>query len=213
MKEESQAHRAYSEIRRKVLSNQLLPNTRLKEDAWAKQLGVNRMAIREALTRLLGEQMLLKGERGGFFVKGFSIKDVSEIREIREILEYGAIKLIIEQDDVKPIVARLLTICNDYKNMVEKGYFGGACEADLKFHETLIEESGNQKLIELYKVSNIPLFHQKIVQAQSDSNDYGITETEHMALVAAIEKKDLSQARAVLEKHLARGESLVLDVS
>ena len=55
MKTDSLASKAFTEIRRKILSNQLTPNTRLKEDEWAKKIGVSRMAVREALTRLLGE--------------------------------------------------------------------------------------------------------------------------------------------------------------
>ena len=38
MKEESQANRAYLEIRRIILATQLQPRTRLKEDYWSKKL-------------------------------------------------------------------------------------------------------------------------------------------------------------------------------
>jgi DNA-binding GntR family transcriptional regulator len=55
MKEHSNANKAFLEIRKKILSNQLPAHARLKEDEWAKKIGVSRMAVREALTRLLGE--------------------------------------------------------------------------------------------------------------------------------------------------------------
>src|SRR5690606_4378282 len=190
MKEESLANKAYTEIRKKILSNQVLPGMRLKEDACSKQIGVNRMAIREALTRLLGEQLLVRGEKGGFFVKDFTPNDIKEIRDLREILETGAIKLIIKNGNVATVVEKLHVICEDYSNMISKGYYGGACEADIKFHETIILEAGNSKLRDIYNASNIPLFHQKIGQAQTEPNDYEITESEHVALVKAIEKKD-----------------------
>ena len=67
MKIDSLASKAFLEIRKKILSNQLPPNTRLKEDEWAKKVGVSRMAVREALTRLLGEDLVILGERGGYF--------------------------------------------------------------------------------------------------------------------------------------------------
>ncbi|HMR20288.1 MAG TPA: GntR family transcriptional regulator [Sphingobacterium sp.] len=212
MKEDSLAYKAYTEIRKKLLANQLLPGIRLKEDAWSKQLGINRMAIREALTRLLGEQLLLRGEKGGFFVRSFSPKDIQEIKELREILETGAIKLIIQYNREMEVVPKLREICDDYSNMISKGYYSGACEADIKFHETIILEAGNIKLKEIYTASNIPLFHQKIGQAQTDPNDYEITEAEHISLVNAIEKSDFELAKDILFKHFARGESLVLDM-
>lgn len=52
MKSDSLANKVFLEIRGKILSNQLQPGTRLKEDAWAKKSVVSRMAVREALTRL-----------------------------------------------------------------------------------------------------------------------------------------------------------------
>lgn len=213
MKEDSLASKAYTEIRKKLLANQILPGTRLKEDSWSKQLGINRMAIREALTRLLGEQLLLRGEKGGFFVKSFTPQDIQEIKELREILETGAIKLIIQNNRAAEVASKLREICDDYSNMINKGYYSGACEADVKFHETIILEAGNTKLNDIYSASNIPLFHQKIGQAQTDPNDYEITESEHFNLVRAIEKEDYEEAKNILIKHFARGESLVLELS
>jgi DNA-binding GntR family transcriptional regulator len=52
MKEGSLSYKAYIELRRKILSNQLLPGTRVKEDFWAKKLGMSRISVREALNRL-----------------------------------------------------------------------------------------------------------------------------------------------------------------
>ena len=137
MKNDSLASKVYSEIRRKILSNQLQPGTRLKEDAWAKKSEVSRMAVREALTRLLGEKLVIFGEKGGYFVKPMTTEDVHEIRELREILELGALKLACKKIN-KQQVAKLEKICDDFTSMVQQGYFSGACEADIKFHETLL---------------------------------------------------------------------------
>lgn len=68
MKEDSFANKAYMELRRKILSSQIMPNIRLKEDAWAKKIEVGRMAVREAMTRLLGEGLLQLGEKGGIIL-------------------------------------------------------------------------------------------------------------------------------------------------
>src|SRR5215211_4432634 len=97
MKIDSLANKAFVEIRKKILSNQLLPNTRLKEDEWAKKIGVSRMAVREALTRLLGEDLLMLGEKGGYYVKPMIPADVHEIRELRELLELGAMRLAFKK--------------------------------------------------------------------------------------------------------------------
>ncbi len=211
MKEDSLSDRAYNELRRKILSNQLLAGTRLKEDEWSKKLDVNRMALREALTRLQGEQLLTKGEKGGFFVKTFSGEDIRDIRELREILETGAIRLLIEKITASQLT-ELERICDDFTSMYERGYFNGACEADVKFHETLIEYTGNQKLISAYFASNIPLFHQKLGLTQTHMDDYELTDAEHREIVKALRMKDLALAENTLNTHLVRGEVTTLDL-
>lgn len=212
MKEDSLSNRAYTELRKKILSNQLTSGTRLKEDEWSKKLDVNRMAIREALTRLLGEQLIVQGEKGGFFVKTLTLEDSHKIRELREILEIGALRLLIQKVTAEQ-VAELDRICEDFSSMVERGYFGGACEADVKFHETLIECAGNERLVELYQASNIPLFHQKLGKTQTHMDDYELTDQEHREIVAGIKERDMKRAEEALLKHLIRGEVASIDLT
>lgn len=212
MKEDSLSNRAYTELRKKILSNQLTSGTRLKEDEWSKKLDVNRMAIREALTRLLGEQLIVQGEKGGFFVKTLTLEDSHKIRELREILEVGALRLLIQKITVGQI-SELDRICDDFSSMVERGYFGGACEADVKFHETLIECAGNEKLVDLYQASNIPLFHQKLGKTQTHMDDYELTDQEHREIVAGIKDRDIKRAEEALLKHLIRGEVASMDLA
>jgi DNA-binding GntR family transcriptional regulator len=149
MKTDSLASKVFSEIRRKILTSQLQPGTRLKEDEWAKKSAVSRMAVREALTRLLGEKLVVVGEKGGYFVKPMTELDVHQIRELRKILELGALRLA-HKKITKEQIAKLEKICDDFTRMAKQGYFSRACEADIKFHETLMESSGNKKLVEAY---------------------------------------------------------------
>jgi DNA-binding GntR family transcriptional regulator len=208
MKSESLALKAYTEIRRKILSAQISPKTRLKEDFWAKKLSVSRMAIRETLTRLLGEQLVTLGPKGGYFVNSLSPDDIVQIRELREILELGALRLVYEKIS-KDQVNKLEKICKDFTAMVEQGYYAGACEADLKFHETLMECSGNEKLLQTYINSHIPLFHQRLTKSNNSENDYDLTDKEHRAIVKALKDKNLEHAEKVMRLHFARGANMI----
>lgn len=211
MKSDSLAHKAFLELRKKILSNQLLPNTRLKEDEWAKKIGVSRMAVREALTRLLGEDLLVLGEKGGYYVKPLLPSDVHEIRELRELMELGAVRLAFKKMSREQF-ATLEKICDDFSLMVQKGYYNGALEADMKFHETLVEYSGNNKLLQVYRSSHIPLFHQKLGKSSRGLDDYEQTDSEHRQIVKALKDKNLKLAEQTLMKHFARGEAVVLDL-
>lgn len=208
MKSESLAHKAYTELRRKILSAQIPPNTRLKEDYWAKKLAVSRMAIRETLTRLLGENLVSLGPKGGYFVNSMTPEDVAQIRELREVLEIGALRLACGKI-TKEQLARLEKICEDFSTMVGQGYYAGACEADLRFHETLMESAGNEKLLRAYTNSHIPLFHRQLTRSNSSEDDYELTDKEHRAIVQALAEKNLARAEEVLRMHFARGAMMI----
>ena len=70
--------------------------------------------------------------------------DVHKIRELREVLEIGALRLAYRKID-KAKIERLEKIYDDFTTMVKSGYFNGALEADIKFHETVVETLGNEK--------------------------------------------------------------------
>ena len=211
MKADSLAYKVYTHLRRKILSNQIPVNTRLKEDEWAKRIEVSRMAVREALTRLLGEGLVIPGEKGGYYIKPMTPEDVHELRELREVLELGALKLAIKKIS-KQQFESLDKICDDFSGMVSNQYYNGALEADMKFHETLVELSGNKNLLQSYLSSHIPLFHQKLGNTQKNADDYEQTDTEHRELVKALKKKDIAKAEDILVRHFARGEAFVLDL-
>lgn len=211
MKKESQANNAYNEIRRQILIMQLPPQVRLKEDFWSKKLNVSRIAIREALTRLLGEGLVSSGPKGGFFVTDMSKEDVRQIRELREILEVSAVKIainVIKQEHLD----ELQKICDDFSEFAEKGYVAGACEADIRFHEKLVESSGNLRLLKVYHFSHIPLFHQKLGKTISFMSDYEQTDKEHRAILDALKNKDFKKAEETLLAHFKRGETAMLDL-
>ncbi len=211
MKIDSFANKAYSEIRRKILSGQIVPDTRLKEDAWAQKLEVGRMAVRESLTRLLGEGLLIQGEKGGYYVAGLSKDDVEETRELRQILEVGALELAAKKI-TKEQLKLFDKICDDFTSMTEQGYFAGACEADIKFHEALIDCSRNAKLISIYRHSHIPLFHKKLGKTELFLSDYKETDAEHRQIVQALKSKNIALAKKTLIQHFQRGAAAVLDL-
>lgn len=211
MKEDSLSYKVYLEVRKKILSNQLVGGARLVESQWAEKLSVSRVAVREAFMRLAGENLVEFGEKGGSFVKKMTSEDVHEIRELRELLEVGALKLIFEKRN-DALVNELEQLCKDFEIMVDKGYFGGACEADIRFHERLIEGAGNQRLLHIYKNSNIPLFHMKIDSMLNDLDDYVLTKEEHAQILAGIKTGDYEKSLKALTAHLDRGEKEVLSL-
>jgi DNA-binding GntR family transcriptional regulator len=212
MNQQTQTQSAFNELRRRILALELAPNERLKEETWASKLNVSRAAIRESLTRLLGEGLVYPGERGGFFVTEMNERDVRELRELREILETAAFELACDRvtpNQVKEIIAT----CDDFAHMAKKEYVAGACEVDLRFHHLLVSASGNTRIAQVYQKSNIPLFHRQLGRSPLFMNDMGQTEREHRAIAMALKEKDAAKGVRLLRAHFRRGEKGVLKAS
>ena len=204
MSRNTQAQRAYEELSRRILILELSPNERVVELVWAQHLGVNRSALREALTRLLGEGTVYRGARGGFFVAEMADQEVKELREVREILETAAIGLACSRISRKQL-KELLAACDDFAAFVKKGYFTAAHEADLRFHRLLVAASANSRLAQVYDRSRIPLFHRKVASRASHLDEFVKTEREHRAIYNAMKKRDARAATTALRAHFSRG--------
>jgi DNA-binding GntR family transcriptional regulator len=190
--------------------SEVLPNERIIEQLWAEKLGVNRAAIRESLTRLLGEGLVRQGERGGFFVAELSNQDILQLREVREILEIGAFLLACERATVKQI-QQIEDTVDDLASFVQKGYFTGAHEADLRFHQLLMNASGNSRLGLLYERSHIPLFQRKNPQSRAPLEEFTKTESEHRSIVDALRRRDKEGGTEALRRHFKRGAGEALE--
>ncbi len=204
MEERTQAELAFRELSHRISSREIAPDERIKEQFWASQLNVNRAAIRESLTRLLGEGVVRQGERGGFFVSEMTKEDIHDIREIREILEIAAFSLACDRATPEQI-REIAETCDDFGNFVKKGYFTGAREADLRFHQLLITASRNNRLCQLYNRSHIPLFQSRDAAQDNDLDDFIQTEQEHRRIVEALRKKDKRLGAQYLRQHFSRG--------
>ena len=90
-------------IRDLIVSGQLKPGDRLRQDELATTFGVSTMPIREALRQLQAEGLVTFQPRRGAAVASLSVSDYEEIYRIREALEILACGWAAEDFDRIPI--------------------------------------------------------------------------------------------------------------
>jgi DNA-binding GntR family transcriptional regulator len=89
------AETAYAVLREAILSNILTPGARLRADELAKELGVSKTPVREALRKLQAEDLIVN-VGNALTVKVLSEKQLLEIYYTREALEGMAARLAAE---------------------------------------------------------------------------------------------------------------------
>lgn len=81
------ALRAQIALRQRILNGDYPGGTRLYEVSLAEELAVSRTPVREALSRLAEEGLLVRTRSGGFVVRSFAVADVLDMIELRGVLE------------------------------------------------------------------------------------------------------------------------------
>ena len=95
----SQSTRVYLRLRQLIVDGALGPDEKLKINHLAEQFEVSPGAVREALSRLVGEDLVVGLEQRGFRVAPLSREDMLHVYSTRCIVEAEAFGLAIKQGD------------------------------------------------------------------------------------------------------------------
>ncbi len=204
---QTQRDECYKSLRRMLLHGLIAPGKRLTETVWAKQLGVTRGALREAMSMLLHEGLITRGERGGFFVPELGPVDYEEVLEVRYAIEAGAMRLLAMKKLTPANLSRMRETCDAMERMDQEDYDLGLVEADRRFHELLVEAGRNVRLQRVYSRAPLPLIPSMDPSSEMRHANHQRTIREHRLICDLLEQGNVSEACKVLEKHLFASSS------
>ena len=97
----TRTEQVYEVIRSELLNGVLHPGQKLKMVELTERFGVSQSVIREALTRLTEQGLLVATPQRGFRVRDLSIDDIAELTETRIQIEALALRLAVERGDLQ----------------------------------------------------------------------------------------------------------------
>lgn len=147
------SEKVYKRIKEEIITHKLPPNSRLKEEQLAKELGVSRSPVREALRKLASEGFITLFPNRGAIINEISIKDVIEIYEIRGTL-FGLAGALSSQNISKKDLEKLEEIINKMQEVLIKGDTYNFSLLDEEFDNLILKTSRNKNLIEILKIIN-----------------------------------------------------------
>lgn len=201
-----QTKTCYEQLRRTILHGQLTAGSRLVEEKWARCLGVHRSALREAVILLAHEGLLELGPRGGYFVPHHDHAALDEVLEIRIALEVGALRVLeLHLDERRPNLEALHKTCELMQQMYEADFEFGFVEADRRFHDQLVELSGNRRMSLVYRQAPLPLFPMSEQNHVQRRQNMLRTLEEHRQVCSFLDQGRINDAVDVLRRHLLTG--------
>jgi DNA-binding GntR family transcriptional regulator len=194
------SQRAYEHLRGEILAERLAPGTELSEVALSRELDISRGPIREAMGRLAAEGLITMRPRRRAEVRSLTTQELIDAYQVREALEVMAVRLAIPRI-TEADLARLDDLIDQMAGHARRQAVADFFAANVAFHETLCELSGNDKLREVHHrlEGEIGRFQARTL-ALRGSLDGSLT--EHRAIVAAIRLRDADKAAQLTAAHI-----------
>jgi DNA-binding GntR family transcriptional regulator len=212
----SLAQKAYDHLQEGVLSGRLRSGTVISEAGLAKELGISRTPVGEAIRQLVREGLVEQVPRYGTIVRSIDRQELIDLYEMREALEsFAAAKAA--QIITEPMLARLQQYVDVMEKIGEELRDAGTVEldepslrrflaADMAFHMLIIEASGNRRMIEVVKnmrtVSRIFRMRRAPHQLPVVHKAYEF----HRLILDALRARDPEAARRHMSDHIAAGK-------
>lgn len=202
----SLADLAYDAIRGAIVSGRLRGGERLIEAQLARELGVSRGPVREAIRRLSEEGLADVLPRRSPVVRALTADEIRAISDFRIAIETMAARLAVRGGaptaPLQALVARLATAA-------ARGSQRDVVALDLAFHRALCEASGNSYISGAYRTIEAQV-RSFVSLGDAHYADLATLPPEHAAIVDAIAGGDESVADAVVREHIVHGMWLLL---
>lgn len=197
----------YHRIRTDILFGRLAPGAKLRLDQLKSDYGVSVSTLREILSRLVSERLVIAEGQKGFQVTPVSAANLKEIAALRQMLECRALEQSFAAGDME-WEARVVAAHHRLARIEERMAEGDRSETeywkrcDWEFHQALISACGSKMLVETHAaVFDKYLRYQMIALSYRGE----IAAGEHALLRDCAIVRDADQACAVLRRHVAGG--------
>lgn len=194
---------AYESLVELVISGRLRPGQHLVEADLARQLGVSRQPVREALHRLHAEGWVDLRPNQGAFVHVPTDREVDDLLDVRELLEVQTVRLAARAADAAA-VARLRDICDQGAAALDAGDTERFVAVNNEFHTALAEVAGNAVLADLVAIvgRRVHWFYRLVAPVRAAGSA-----AEHREIIEAIAAGDEDRAAAAARSHTERTRS------
>lgn len=201
---------AFDKVLEAITSGEFDPGQRLSEAELARQLGISRGPLREALGRLEG-RLVTRTPRIGVRVITFTREDLESLYITREALEGMSARLASERmSDTKLRELRELLDSHSHQPELAAGEAYIQRSKDDDFHFSIIRGAKCERLERLLMDE---IYYQLKIHRRKSSTQPGRAQAalgEHQAIVQALESRDPDRAEAAMRTHIrnARYSSL-----
>jgi DNA-binding GntR family transcriptional regulator len=195
-------------IREAILDGRLEPGQRLKEEELARQLGISRTPVREALLMLQVEGQVVATPNRGAIVRVHTADDLNDLYILRALLEGHATRRAGERI-TEGEVDVLRESCDRFDHLTPDEDLRELVRENLFFHNTILEIAASARLAEMVnQVIQLPLVYKSYIWYSPDQKQ--ISSHYHRQIVNALATRDGERAELVMKEHVFEARDLLV---
>jgi len=195
-------------IRNAILEGRLEPGQRLKEEELARELGISRTPVREALLMLQAEDLVVAAPNRGATVRVHDANDLHDLYELRALLEGYATRRAAERISKKE-VEQLRQSCERFDQLSSDDDLPGVVRENLFFHNTILAVADSERLTAFVrKVIELPLVYSSYRWYSPDQKRISVH--YHRQIVVALADGDADRAELIMKEHLFEARDLLV---
>jgi DNA-binding GntR family transcriptional regulator len=193
--------RAYEYLKSAILSDRIHPGERLAEEHLAKEMGVSRTPVREALHKLESEGLIKALETRGFIVSKDSREEVEELFDMRAILEGYGLRVISEKVS-ENLLEQLNGFIGKAEDALRRKQIREVGKWNTQFHDTLHRMLAEKKRLHrlLVNVRKYVLRYRENTLQYPDGGRRALD--GHRKIVMALRLKDPDLCERVMREHI-----------
>ena len=192
---------ALEALRTAILQGRLAPGERLLEIPLARELGISRSSLREALQLLEKDGIISSLPRKGKFVQTFDLQAIDELYTLRTVLECFAADLVCARIDAGGSAA-LHEALEQMKTAANSGDVQRLARQDIVFHQTLIELSQHSLLKRAWMENVSGKLHILLNITEPTHQPLQDALDRHTRLVEGIVSGDRQRAEMLIRQHI-----------
>ncbi|MGC0787364.1 GntR family transcriptional regulator [Pantoea agglomerans] len=202
----------YSRLRDALLSCQLVPGARLNTKELAEALDTNVGAIREALSRLTSENLVIAEPQKGFRVTPVSLADLLDLTATRKLIECECLSESLAHGDVnwEGEILSAFHLLARYGNGDDE--WPGTPEWNRRhnrFHDALTSACPNTWLLRMQRMLFIQNERYRILSVNMTRGERDLN-AEHKALMEAALSRDTEQIKRLMQEHIQKTTDVVI---
>jgi len=212
---QSKAVLVYNYLREEIIAGHWNPGDRINDNDISELLNVSRISVREALSKLVQDEIVEQVQWKGYYLRQLTSKDINSFIEVRVALEQLAVTNFLNRENSSFHMKMDETINASEKLLSGKKYREYMIK-DFEFHELLYRGSGNQWIQKIITNARVQI---NILRNRSMGDSIHFEQaairsiSDHRKILEALKVGDLTESHRLLKDHFETHRNNIINES